>query len=161
MSNRPARLGKIISGGQTGADQGALDAALELGIAHGGWLPKGRRTEAGPLPQRYRLRELASSSYASRTERNVLAADGTLILSQGPLTAGSARTAEFALAHGRPCLHLDLACLSLRAASARLTEWLREKNISILNVAGPRASKDPEIYHLSKALLLLCLGDPA
>jgi hypothetical protein len=46
---------KIISGGQTGADQSALDAAIELDISHGGWIPKGRKTEVGPLSAKYQL----------------------------------------------------------------------------------------------------------
>lgn len=151
-------LTRIISGGQTGADQGALDAAIELGIAHGGWLAKGRRTESGPLPERYSLRELASSSYAQRTGRNILEADGTLILSRGSLSGGSALTRELAILHGRPCLHLDLEQLPLATASVRLSRWLREEEVRVLNVAGPRASKDPEIYRLTKELLRLSLG---
>lgn len=76
---------KIISGGQTGADQGALDAAIELDIPHGGWVPKGRKTEASPLPAKYRLQEMPTASYKARTERNVVDSDGTAILSRGRL----------------------------------------------------------------------------
>lgn len=158
MKVRKIQVVRIISGGQTGADQGGLDAAIALGLAHGGWLPKGRRTEAGPLPGHYRLEELASSSYAERTERNVIAADATLILSRGPLTAGSALTAALAASHGRPCLHLDLSRLSVSGASAQLGAWLQKEGVEVLNVAGPRASKDPEIYSLTKAVLCFCLG---
>jgi ribosomal protein L33 len=46
-------LKKIISGGQTGADQAALDVAINLGIPHGGWIPKGRKTEKGTLLNTY------------------------------------------------------------------------------------------------------------
>ena len=35
-------IGKVISGGQTGADRGALEAALKAGFAYGGLVPKGR-----------------------------------------------------------------------------------------------------------------------
>jgi hypothetical protein len=83
---------KIISGGQTGADQGALDAAIELDIPHGGWAPKGRKTEAGPLSPKYQLNEMPSASYPARTEHNVVDSDGTLILSHVPLTGGSVFT---------------------------------------------------------------------
>jgi hypothetical protein len=69
---------KIISGGQTGADRDALDIAIELGIPHGGWLPKGRKTEEGPLPEKYQLEEMRAASYEMRTVKNVLEADGTL-----------------------------------------------------------------------------------
>jgi len=54
---------KIISGGQTGADRAALDVALKFGIPHGGWIPKGRKTEKGPLTEKYRLQEMPTDSY--------------------------------------------------------------------------------------------------
>jgi len=82
-------LTKIISGGQTGADQAALDAAIEMGIPHGGWIPKGRLTEAGPLPEKYNLQEMPSKDYLKRTQQNVLDSDGTLFFSHGDLTGGS------------------------------------------------------------------------
>ena len=63
---------KIISGGKTGADQAALDAAIKLGIFHGGWIPKGRITEDGTLPDKYKLQEMSSDSYPKRTLQNVL-----------------------------------------------------------------------------------------
>ncbi len=93
---------KIVSGGQTGADQAALDAAIKLDIPHGGWMPKGRITEDGPLPEKYQLEEMPTSSYVERTEQNVLDSDGTLIVSHGMLTGGSAYTREVALEHKRP-----------------------------------------------------------
>ena len=60
---------RIVSGGQTGADQAALDVAIELAIPHGGWVPKGRRTERGPLPEKYRMKEMPTDSYPKRTEQ--------------------------------------------------------------------------------------------
>ena len=95
---------KIISGGQTGADQAALDVAIKLEIPHGGWIPKGRITEAGILPEKYKLKEMPTDSYPKRTEKNVLDSDGTLILSHGKLTGGSVLTQNLANQHGRPCL---------------------------------------------------------
>ncbi|MFP7756270.1 YpsA SLOG family protein [Thermodesulfobacteriota bacterium B35] len=62
---------KIISGGQTGADQAGLDVTIKLGIPHGGAIPKGRMTEAGVLPDRYNLDELTTKSYPKRTEKRV------------------------------------------------------------------------------------------
>ncbi len=85
-------VSKIVSGGQTGVDRAALDAAIKLGIAHGGWVPKGRLAEDGPLPETYRMRETASAAYSERTERNVIDSDGTLIISRGELTGGSEAT---------------------------------------------------------------------
>jgi hypothetical protein len=99
-------ISKLISGGQTGADRAALDVAIDLGIPHGGWLPKGRKTEAGRLPAKYQLNELPTDSYPKRTEQNVIDSDGTLIVSHGPLTGGSDYTRQMAEKHGKPLMHI-------------------------------------------------------
>jgi hypothetical protein len=145
---------KIISGGQTGADLAALDAAISLGISHGGWLPRGRKTEAGPLPQKYRLKELTSATYRNRTEKNIRNSDGTLIISLGPLTGGSALTEALAIRHDRPCLHLNLQLINQVQAVTAIINWLREYQVNIVNVAGPRASGEPRIYQKVFDLLL-------
>ena len=137
---------KIISGGQTGVDQAALDVAIKLDISHGGWIPRGRLTESGPLPQKYKLQETRSSSYSERTEKNVLDADGTLIISRGPLTGGSEYTREMAVKHNRFWLHIDLSQNAAFEAATIVNDWILQKKIAILNVAGPRASKDSRIY---------------
>jgi len=136
---------KIISGGQTGADQAALDAAIKLDIPHGGWIPKGRITEDGQLPEKYQLEEMPTSSYAERTEHNVIDSDGTLIVSPGTLTGGSAYTRDLALEYKRPWLHVDLNKTGIFDAAMKLSGWVLKNNIETLNVAGPRASKDLEI----------------
>jgi Circularly permutated YpsA SLOG family/Domain of unknown function (DUF6794) len=157
---------KIVSGGQTGADQAALDVAIKLGIPHGGWLPAGRRTEAGPLAHTYNLREMATAGYAERTEQNVLDSDGTLILSHGELSDGSEYTRTMAIRHQRPWLHIDLERTPAFAALQQIVAWIREHAIEVLNVAGPRASQDPRIYHeTAKIMESVCyyetiLSDP-
>ena len=78
---------KIISGGQAGADRAALDLAIESGLEHGGWCPRGRKAEDGPIPARYRLAETESANYRARTVRNVVS-DATLILNMGELAGG-------------------------------------------------------------------------
>lgn len=145
---------KIISGGQTGADRAALDAAIALDLPYGGWLPRGRKTEDGPLPRRYRLCEMATAKYRDRTEKNILESDGTLIVSYGPLTGGSALTEALTLRHDRPCLHLDLAEVRMEQARQAVLQWLRKYDIETLNVAGPRASGEPRIYQAVYQLLL-------
>jgi hypothetical protein len=144
---------KIISGGQTGADQAALDVAIELGILHGGWIPKGRLTERGHLSEVYKLKEMPTSSYPKRTEQNVLDSDGTLIISHGKLTGGSALTKKLAKKHDKPCIHIDLDATNAFAAVKAITYWLSKHQIEILNVAGPRLSKDPRIYTETKKIL--------
>jgi hypothetical protein len=139
-------LKKIISGGQTGADQAALDVAIKLGIPHGGWIPKGRKTETGALDAKYKLKEMETPDYNKRTEQNVIDSDGTLIISHGRLTGGSDYTREMTLLHHRPWLHIDLNKTSVFQAAEKIKSWLTENEIKILNVAGSRASKDPAIY---------------
>ncbi|MFP7754035.1 putative molybdenum carrier protein [Thermodesulfobacteriota bacterium B35] len=153
-SDRAKETMKIVSGGQTGADRAALDAAIRLGIPHGGWLPRGRKTEDGPLPGRYRLREMDSGRYRDRTEKNILDSDGTLIVSLGPLTGGSALTEALAIRHDRPCLHINLELVDREQAATTIGRWLREHAIRTLNVAGPRASGEPRIYEEVLELLL-------
>ena len=102
-----APLKKIISGGQTGVDRGALDAALHLGVAAGGWCPKGRLAEDGPIPARYPLAETGSAAYEERTALNVMDADATLILASGPggpksLKGGTLATHRKAEESGKP-----------------------------------------------------------
>lgn len=140
-------LKKIISGGQTGVDRAALDVAIRLGKAHGGWIPKGRLTEDGPLPSHYQLQEMPTEEYDARTEKNVLESDGTLIISRGKPTGGTDYTRKMALKHGRQLLHIDLA-LGQRASDAGslVASWVDMNRIETLNVAGPRASHDPAIY---------------
>jgi len=144
---------KIISGGQTGADRAALDFAIERGIPYGGWVPKGRKTEDGTLPEKYHLQEMPTGEYSERTQKNILDSDGTLIVSHGRLTGGSALTRELAKRHNRPCLYVDLETTNINDAANKVRKWIDMKHIRVLNVAGPRASKDPKIYDVTMALL--------
>lgn len=149
---------RIVSGAQTGVDRAALDVALELDIPCGGWVPLGRIDERGRIPGRYPgLVETASADWSERTEANVRDSDGTLIISRGPLTGGSKYTREMAEGLGRPWLHLDLAG-SGSAALDLARDWIAEHEIRVLNVAGPRASKDPGLYDLAAQLLRELLG---
>jgi hypothetical protein len=144
---------RIVSGGQTGADRGALDAAIELGIEHGGYCPRDRRAEDGRIPDRYRLVELASTGYAARTARNVLESDGTLLVTRGPPTGGSALTASVAEQRGRPLLHLDLDLPNANPEAA-IRDFVARHRIAVLNVAGPRASSCAGIAEDVRGLLV-------
>jgi hypothetical protein len=146
-------LKKIISGGQTGVDRAALDFAIRHKIPHGGWVPKGRLAEDGPLHKKYKLTEMPTDSYQARTEMNVIGADGTVIISHGKLMGGSAYTEKMAKKHSRPCLRVDLDQHDVLPAALEILNWLDEHGIKVLNVAGPRASKDPKIYKLVKEIL--------
>jgi predicted Rossmann-fold nucleotide-binding protein len=147
------RLERIVSGGQTGADQAALDVAMELGIPHGGWVPKGRKTESGPLPGKYLLKEMPTDSYPKRTEQNVIDSDGTLIISHGALSEGSDYTRMMAAKHGKPWIHIDADKQSVDVAVEMIRTWISGNDIETLNVAGPPASKDPRIHATTKMIL--------
>ncbi|WP_028321671.1 putative molybdenum carrier protein [Desulfatiglans anilini] len=148
---------KIVSGGQTGVDRAALDVAIEWDIPHGGWVPKGRKAEDGVIPMHYQVREMPTDCYADRTEQNVRDSDGTLILSRGDLEGGSRLTLDLALRHERPVLHVDLARQNAFQAAQAIQTFIRRHGIRTLNVAGSRASKDPEIYDLARKVLKAAL----
>lgn len=144
---------KIISGGQTGADQAGLDAAIELEIPRGGWIPKGRKTEEGPMPAKYKLKEMKTTSYPKRTEKNILDSDGTVIFTFGKLTGGSELTRKLAKTHGFPCLHVHLNKVSAGEGAELVRLWIENHKIKVLNVAGSRTSKAPGIYEAAKKIL--------
>ena len=146
-------LKKIISGGQTGADRAALDVAIKFNIEHGGWLPKGRKTEKGPLPAKYQLNEMDTADYKARTEQNIVDSHGTVIISRGRLTGGSKLTQSFAEFIGRPNCYIDLLNTEEFEASITLKSFILENKIQILNVAGPRLSHHPGIYMDVKTIL--------
>jgi hypothetical protein len=143
----------IISGGQTGVDRGALDAALEAHAPCSGWCPQGRQAEDGPIPARYPLQELPSGGYTRRTRQNVEDSDGTLILTFGPATGGTERTIEFCRRLARPHLILDAAAMPIEEAERCVVEFIRMHAIERLNVAGPRASTDARGYEYARALI--------
>ena len=142
---------KIVSGGQTGVDRGALDAALKLGIPCGGWCPKGRRAVDGVISERYPLNETESSNYSVRTRLNIRDSDGTLVINRGVLEGGTAYTVEIAAKLEKPCLVVDA---DDPWTVEKIRDWLVGSNIEILNVAGPREEKRPGISEQTFNLLL-------
>jgi len=152
-------LASLYSGGQTGVDRAALDAAIALDIPYGGWIPKGRLAEDGPIPHRYELlRETESPDYDVRTERNVRDTDATLLLTFGPATGGTRFTKAVVIRLARPMLEIDLATADYPAATTTVRAWLAELGDGVrLNVAGPRASQAPLAYARARDLLLAVL----
>ena len=132
-----------MSGGQTGVDRAALDVGIALGITHGGWCPLGRIAEDGPIPDFYHLQEHPSPKYSDRTKRNVIDSDATLILYRSSLEGGTFKTFRHTESLGKPCLKIRL---THPGRVERVREWLVHHHVRTLNVAGPRASKEPEIY---------------
>ena len=161
MAAGPA-LRKIVSGGQTGVDRAALDAAQASGFETGGWCPKGRRAEDGAIPAAYPLDETETGEYEDRTRLNVRDSDATLILARGlargldpgPLSGGALLTAEKARELGRPHRVADLDQAPDPRAVAR---WIGETGAQVLNVAGPRESEAPGIHAQAQAFLTAVL----
>ena len=144
---------KIISGGQTGADQGGLDFALSYNIPHGGECPLGRRCENGKIPPRFKLTESTSASYLPRTLTNVIDSDATLICTlSATLTGGSLKTQQFCISHKKPFLHIHP---KLDNIATVVYDFMEFHNPSILNVAGSRESKEIGIYGWTRAILEL------
>ena len=151
---------RMISGGQTGADQAGLAVAKRLGIPTGGLVPKGFLTEAGSRPDlaaEYGLEETGTAAYPERTERNVCVADGTVVFGDAR-SPGSMLTIRLCRRHGKPCLTIPPDAAPDQAAR-QLRAWLDEHRIATLNVAGNRASQAPEIAQLVRAVLELALQD--
>ena len=137
---------KLVSGGQTGVDRAALDAALEVGMGCGGWCPRGRRAEDGIIPNLYPLKQTIGSDYYERTQRNVEDANGTLIVAPGELNGGPLVTLNYAQLIGKPLLIINLDEPNRELHLTGSIEWLDVHRIKILNVAGPRESDRPGIY---------------
>ena len=159
-----AGVSKVISGGQTGADQGALLAARELGIETGGAAPRGWLTEEGPREELLRgfgLVECHDPGYAARTRANVINSDGTLLMGQLE-TGGSALTFEIVEELGKPVFHLAYpgdGVTSSPVDRERFRRWLEENNIATLNVAGDRESKSSGLGEFTRQFLVQALRE--
>lgn len=136
-------LKRIVSGGQTGVDRGALDAALESGFSCGGWCPPGRLAEDGAIPARYPMTELDHGGYSERTLKNVLESDATAIFCRGEIEGGTGHTRDYCVERAKPFLVIDAARTGPAEAGAAVRAFIEREGISVLNVAGPRASKWP------------------
>ena len=136
----------IISGGQSGVDRAALDAALDLDFACGGWCPEGRRAEDGTIAERYPLTELPGGGYLQRTEKNVVTSDATLIIHFGKISGGTARTLAYCRQHAKSHLLIDGEAVAPKAAIERIARFVASGRVQRLNVAGPRASGDARAY---------------
>jgi hypothetical protein len=133
-------------------DRAALDAAMGLGLEVGGWCPRGRRAEDGPIDCRYPLTETPSTDYAERTRHNVRDSDFTLILSWSEPTGGTALTLRTARRVGKPHAVIDLADEAAWEAEARRVAPMLIR-AAVVNVAGPRESERPGVYARAGALL--------
>jgi hypothetical protein len=149
---------KIITGGQTGVDRGALDACLEIGFPTGGWCPKNRRAEDGIIPEKYDLQETAQKEYKFRTEKNVRNAEGTVIISPSNLTGGTLLTKELCHKFNKPYLIIQAEKNSINNKVSKIISFLEQKKIITLNIAGPRLSEWNNSYQISKQIITSLLN---
>ncbi len=134
---------KIISGGQTGVDQGALDFALDHGFECGGFCPRGRKSERGTIPYRYPVSEIESEEYTDRTKKNVLESDGTLIIRDSTEAQGGVLdTMNLCTQFSKPYLIVDI---SEEFTDKKVIQWISLNKIKTLNIAGNRESINPGI----------------
>lgn len=144
---------KIISGGQTGADQAGLDWAIEHKVPHGGRCPKGRKSEDGMIDARYNLIETPESNYLVRTKLNVKDSDATLIFTMAKeLNGGSMKTRDFAEKLGIPNRHVHPD-----TKPEHVVGFLERNRVKVLNIAGKRESSAPGISDWVKKYLDLVL----
>ncbi|TVQ32742.1 MAG: molybdenum cofactor carrier [Phycisphaeraceae bacterium] len=156
----PRMIERIISGGQTGVDRAALDAALETGFPCAGWAPRGRLAEDGPIPERYPLKETPDDDVEQRTEWNVRDADGLLILTLGPTDIGTDHAARCAESAAKPILFIDMERMSASDAADEIIEWSNWRGLSAINIAGPRESSSPGVYDKALAVVRALLQRP-
>jgi hypothetical protein len=145
---------KVVSGGQTGVDRAALDAALELGIECGGWCPGDRLAEDGAIPDIYPVQELERAGYRERTRQNVIDSDGTVIFFFTEPTGGTRQTIEFCLQALKPHLLVDAVTQTIEQAARSISDFISGHEIATLNVAGPRASQEPKAYDYAKEVIM-------
>lgn len=151
-------IAKLISGGQTGVDRAALDVGVAMGLEIGGWCPRGRQAEDGMIPMTYPLQETPSPHYSQRTRWNVRDADGTLILTRNDPTGGTALTIHTARRFHKPYRVIDL---TTKPDPHDVASWISHTGMTVLNVAGPRESTCPGMYHEAFDWLQEMLGNHA
>lgn len=146
-------LKKIISGGQTGADQGGLEGGKIAGLETGGTAPANYWTEDGEsrsLLESYELGTTLSSSYPPRTKINVRNSDGTLIFGDYS-SRGSALTIRYCEDLDRPYYAVSWRKSKIADVTVEnVAKWIADHEIEVLNVAGNRESKNPGIYDATR-----------
>ncbi|OGT78528.1 MAG: hypothetical protein A3I13_02015 [Gammaproteobacteria bacterium RIFCSPLOWO2_02_FULL_47_50] len=150
-------LAKIISGGQTGVDRGALDAALAQNFPCGGWCPPGRMAEDGPIDHIYTMSEMDHGSYGERTRQNVIDSDGTVIFCFGELEGGTKVTLQQCIQLKKPYELINVQENSETHAAELITHFIESFSINTLNVAGPRQSKVPKAHDYTYMVISLVL----
>ena len=146
MKKTKYKTSMIISGGQTGADRAGLDFAISKDIKHGGWCPKGRLAEDGTIPEKYNLIETSTNLYPQRTKQNVKDSDATIIFTDNHMSRGALLTITCCKTLKKPHFILPINHEKDNAAIECLANWLKKIKPKVLNIAGARESKCPQMH---------------
>ncbi len=151
--SEPFLIRKILSGGQSGVEAGAMDLALKMGLECGGWMPRGYRFTGEPPPVDYRLKETASSDFKEAVECNARDSNGTLLLTRGKKSARTKYAIQMALKHQKQLLHLDLAEYPIFEAGSMISTWISMQFIKVVYVTGSSQDEDEDIYRMTQKAL--------
>jgi hypothetical protein len=144
---------KIVSSGRTGVELAGLDVAIKLGIAHGGWAPRGMRNDEGPLSEKYGLEQVMAMGFKNAMEQNIINSDGTLLVTRGHKTVETRYAVDTTLSHQRQLLHADLSQNSAFEAASLISSWISLQNIRTVFITGSTAAQDGTIYGQVKKIL--------
>jgi hypothetical protein len=145
---------KIIASGENDVERAALDIAVKLGIPCGGWTVRSRLKQNDPLlDDHYGIQPIVASGYQEAVERNVVDAQGTLIISCGKRSAESRYAVQMALKHQRQLLHVDLFQHSAFESASLINSWIFLQMIRTMHVAGSCADSDRTVYRQTRKIL--------
>lgn len=145
-------LRKIISGGQQGAEQAALDAALKNSLKTGGWCNKGKLSGDGAIPMKYELREMPFDDPSKKYELNLREATGTIVIFERTENAFTHQLVELGKKYNKPCLLVDLHN-DFSTEKDVILLWLDANKIVTLFITGPEENVNGDFYKKSLKLM--------
>jgi len=144
---------KIISGGRSGAEMAALDAAIKLGTSYGGWIPKDGGDPGGINADKYNLTEMPTTNRIETFKKNIRESDGSLLLSHGTLSSYVKSTKKTILRYSTPLLQVDLNNTNAFSAASLINDWIVDNDLNVLHVTGPSENEDNKIYSATLDIL--------
>jgi len=151
---------KILSAGRDGAERAAIDAALELGIHHGGSRYDPDIVRAG-LPTDISCNtEAPSADYRGCIEENVKNSDGTLIITLGRPEEYADHARKTALRNRRQLLHVDASSTDVLEAASLIRSWIDIYFIRTLHVTGVSSENVSSLYQATFHILMNAVSFP-
>jgi hypothetical protein len=144
---------RILSSAEPGVELAALDVARKLGIPHGGWTSRGRHRHNTELLSIYQLKETPSFGFQEAVEKNVIDADGTLLISHGEKDQRLRYAVEMALKHERQFLHVDLKQYPAFEAASLINSWVTLQKTKRVFITGRSEEAKSKIYNDAHRIL--------